>query len=249
MIILKSPDEIQKIRKASRVVAEVIEGITPMVVPGVTTYDLDRRAAEIMKEKGSKPAFKGYRGFPAVLCLSVNEEVVHGIPSTKKVLKEGDIIGIDCGVIIDGFYGDSAKTLPVGKVDAESEKLLRVTRESLEKGIEQMVVGKRLHDISWAVQSHAESNGFSVVREFVGHGIGRSLHEDPQVPNFGNPNTGIRLTAGMVLAIEPMVNVGVKEVKILEDGWTAVTLDGKRSAHFEHTIALTENGYEILSKL
>ncbi|QQR80817.1 MAG: type I methionyl aminopeptidase [Deltaproteobacteria bacterium] len=249
MIILKSPDEIQKIRKASRVVAEVIEGITPMVVPGVTTYDLDRRAAEIVKEKGSKPAFKGYRGFPAVLCLSVNEEVVHGIPSTKKVLKEGDIIGIDCGVIIDGFYGDSAKTLPVRKVDAESEKLLRVTRESLEKGIEQMVVGKRLHDISWAVQSHAESNGFSVVREFVGHGIGRSLHEDPQVPNFGNPNTGIRLTAGMVLAIEPMVNVGVKEVKILEDGWTAVTLDGKRSAHFEHTIALTENGYEILSKL
>ncbi len=249
MIILKSPEEISKIRKAAKVVAEVIEGIKPMVMPGVTTADLDKKAAELMKAKGAKPAFKGYRGFPAVLCLSVNEEVVHGIPSSKRVLQEGDIIGVDCGVIIDGFYGDSARTLPVGKVNAESDKLLQVTREALYKGIEQMEIGNRLHDISWAVQNHAESNGFSVVRKFVGHGIGRSLHEDPQVPNFGNPHTGIRLTAGMVLAIEPMVNVGTKDVKILEDGWTAVTLDGKRSAHFEHTIALTEDGYEILSEL
>lgn len=247
MIILKSPEEIQKIRKASKIVAEVLEEVAPMIVPGVTTQDIDRKAAELMKLKGSKPAFKGYRGYPAVLCLSVNEEVVHGIPSSKRILQEGDVIGVDCGVIVDGFYGDSARTFPVGKIDAESEKLLRVTRESLYKGIEQMVVGNRVHDISWAVQHHAESHGFSVVRDFVGHGVGRSLHEEPQVPNFGKPHTGIRLVAGMVLAIEPMVNAGVKEVKILEDGWTAVTLDGKRSAHFEHTIALTDKGFEILS--
>ncbi len=247
MIILKSPEEIDKIRKASKIVGEILQELQPLVVPGVTTKDLDRKAEELMKKKGAKPAFKGYRDYPAVLCTSVNEEVVHGIPSARKVLKEGDIIGIDCGVVIEGFFGDSAKTFSVGKLDEVSQKLLQVTEESLYLGIQQMVVGNRMNDIGWAVQSHAEQAGFSVVRDFVGHGVGRDLHEDPQVPNFGTPHTGIRLTAGMVLAIEPMVNLGVKEVKILEDGWTAVTVDGKRSAHFEHTIALTEKGFEILS--
>lgn len=247
MIILKSPEEIDKIRKASKIVGEILQELQSLVVPGVTTRDLDRKAEEWMKKKGAKPAFKGYRDYPAVLCTSVNEEVVHGIPSTRRVLKEGDIVGIDCGVVIEGFFGDSAKTFSVGKIDQEAQRLLQVTEESLHLGIQRMVVGNRMNDIGWAVQSHAEQAGFSVVRDFVGHGVGRDLHEDPQVPNFGDPHTGIRLTAGMVLAIEPMVNVGVKEVKILEDGWTAVTVDGKRSAHFEHTIALTEKGFEVLS--
>lgn len=249
MIILKSPEEVEKIRCASRIVGEVIQELEPMVKPGVTTGELDRRAEELMKKKGAKPAFKGYRGYPKVLCTSVNEKVVHGIPSDREVLKEGDIIGVDCGVIVEGFFGDSARTFPVGKVDEASQRLLDVTRESLYEGIRQMVVGRRIHDIGWAVQSCAEAGGFSVVRDFVGHGIGRSLHEEPQVPNFGKPNTGVRLTVGMVLAIEPMVNAGGPEVRVLEDGWTAVTADGRRSAHFEHTIALTEKGFEILSEL
>ncbi len=249
MIILKSPDEIEKMRKASRIVAEVIQELGPMVKPGVTTRDLDRQAEELMKKKGSIPAFKGYRGYPCVLCTSVNEEVVHGIPSANRVLKDGDIIGVDCGVIVDGFYGDSARTFPVGKVDEASQRLIDVTRESLDRGIGQIAAGNRIHDISWAVQSHVEAAGFSVVRDFVGHGIGRSLHEDPQVPNFGKPQTGIKLTVGMVLAVEPMVNVGGPEVRVLDDGWTAVTVDGRRSAHFEHTIALTEKGYEVLSRI
>ncbi len=249
MIILKSPEEIEKIRRASRIVGEVIQELEPMVKPGVTTGDLDRRAEELMEKKGAKPAFKGYRGYPKVLCTSVNEKVVHGIPSDREVLKEGDIIGVDCGVIVEGFFGDSARTFPVGKVDEPSQRLLDVTREALYEGIRQMVVGHRIHDIGWAVQSRAEAGGFSVVRDFVGHGIGRSLHEEPQVPNFGKPNTGVRLTVGMVLAIEPMVNAGGAEVRVLEDGWTAVTADGRRSAHFEHTIALTEKGFEILSEL
>lgn len=247
MIFLKSSDEIEKMRRASRVVAEVIQEIEPWVQPGVSTWELDRRAEELMKKKRAAPAFKGYRGYPRVLCTSINNVVVHGIPAEADVLKEGDIIGVDCGVVIDGFYGDSARTFPVGSVDQVSQRLIEATRESLFKGIEQMVVGNRLHDISWAVQNAVESQGFSVVRDFVGHGIGRSLHEEPQVPNFGTPKTGIRLSPGMVLAIEPMVNQGRPEVKVLDDGWTAVTIDGSRSAHFEHTIALTEKGYEILS--
>ncbi|MBI3541403.1 MAG: type I methionyl aminopeptidase [Deltaproteobacteria bacterium] len=248
MIILKSPEEIEKIRRASKVVGEIIAELEPMIKPGVTTKEIDKKAEELMRKKESIPAFKGYRGYPAVLCTSINEEVVHGIPSHRE-LKEGDVIGIDCGVIIDGFYGDSARTFPVGKIDAESQRLLDVTRESLYRGIRQMVVGNRLHDISWAVQSYAEENGYSVVRDFVGHGIGRSLHEEPQVPNFGTPHTGTRLSVGMVFAIEPMVNQGAHEVRVLEDGWTTVTKDGKYSAHFEHTIALTDKGFEILSEL
>lgn len=249
MIILKSEEEIQKIRKASKIVAEVLAALEVMVKPGATTADLDRVAEELMKKKKSIPAFKGYRDYPAVLCTSINEVVVHGIPSTKHILKEGDIIGVDCGVVVEGYYGDSARTFPVGKIDVESRKLLDVTRESLYSGIRQVVVGNRMNDIGWAVQSHAEQAGYSVVKDFVGHGIGRSLHEEPQVPNFGKPHTGLRLVAGMVLAIEPMVNMGTHEVRILKDGWTAVTADGRRSAHFEHTVALTEKGYEILSEL
>lgn len=235
-------------RRASRIVAEVIQELEPLVKPGVTTRELDRVAEELMKKKKARPAFKGYRGYPNVLCTSVNETVVHGIPS-EQALQEGDIIGVDCGVVIDGFYGDSARTFPVGTVDAESKRLLDVTRESLRRGIEQIVEGNRIHDISWAVQSAVEAEGFSIVRDFVGHGIGRNLHEDPQVPNFGTPRTGMRLGVGLVLAIEPMVNQGGADVKVLEDGWTAVTVDGKRSAHFEHTVALTEKGYEILSEI
>jgi methionyl aminopeptidase len=246
MIHLKSPEEMEKMRRASRIVAEVLQEIGPFVKPGVTTRELDSLAEEMMRKKKAVPAFKGYRGYPNVLCTSVNETVVHGIPSAL-TLNEGDIIGIDCGVVIEGFYGDSARTFPVGRIDPDSQRLIDVTRESLQKGIEQMAVGNRIHDISWAVQSHVEAAGFSIVRDFVGHGIGRSLHEEPQVPNFGTPRTGMRLSAGMVLAIEPMVNQGRPEVKVLEDGWTAVTVDGMRSAHFEHTIALTEKGFEILS--
>jgi methionyl aminopeptidase len=247
MIILKSPEEIEKMRKASRIVAEVIAEVSELIRPGATTQDLDRFAAERMAKKGAKPAFKGYRGFPCVLCTSVNEEVVHGIPSAKKVLKEGDIIGVDCGVVIEGYYGDAAKTFAVGRVDAESQRLMDITRESLEHGIQKMKVDGRIGDISRAVQEHVEKAGFSVVRDFVGHGIGRSLHEEPQVPNYGKANTGIRLSVGMVLAIEPMVNQGSPDVKVLDDGWTAVTSDARRSAHFEHTIALTSKGLEILS--
>lgn len=248
MIILKSAAEIEKIRKAAKIVAEVIEELGTMIQEGITTKELDRIAEELIRKKGAKPAFKGYRGYPASLCTSVNDTVVHGIPSDQ-VLREGDIVGIDCGAIIDGFYGDAAKTFPVGKMTPESQKLLEVTREALYQGIRQVSEGNRVHDISWAVQSHAEKAGFSVVRDFVGHGIGRNLHEEPQIPNFGTPGTGVRLTPGMVLAIEPMVNEGIPAVKVLEDGWTAVTLDGRRSAHFEHTVALTEKGCEILSEL
>ncbi len=249
MIILKSEEEIQKVKKSAKIVAEVLTELESLIKPGVSTFELDRIAEDLMKKKRSKPAFKGYRGYPCVLCTSVNEVIVHGIPSQKVILQEGDIIGVDCGVVVDGFYGDAAKTFGVGKVSAESEKLMKVTQESMMRGIEKILVGNRIHDISWAVQECAEAAGFSVVKEFVGHGVGRSLHEEPQIPNFGTPHTGIRLTPGMVLAIEPMVNLGTDKVKVLKDGWTAVTVDGRRSAHFEHTVALRENGYEILSIL
>lgn len=249
MIVLKSSEEIEKIKKASRIVAEVLERLKEEIKPGISTLELDHLAEDMMRKRKAQPAFKGYRGYQATLCTSVNEEVVHGIPSAKRVLQEGDIIGIDCGVIVDGFYGDAAKTFKVGLVSPESERLVRVTKEALDKAIEQIKVGNRLHDISWAVQSWAEQAGFSVVRDFVGHGIGRQLHEEPQVPNFGTPHTGVRLMAGMVLAIEPMVNEGAYPVRVLEDGWTAVTADGRRSAHFEHTVALTEKGTEVLSRV
>jgi methionyl aminopeptidase len=249
MIILKTPEEIEIIARASRLVAETLQFLKPHVRPGVTTDELDRLAEEFIRSRGGRPAFKGYRSYPKTLCISVNDQVVHGIPS-KRVLKEGDIVGLDLGTIVDGFYGDAAMTLPVGKIDPKAAELLRVTEAALYAGIEQAVVGNRLSDISHAVQERAESSGFSVVTDFVGHGIGRQLHEEPQVPNYGKPGQGPRLQAGMVLAIEPMVNMGASEVRVLEDQWTAVTKDGSLSAHFEHTIAIQPSGPpRILSQL
>jgi len=235
-------------RSANRVVVLVMNRLREKIRPGVTTLDLDRMAYEAILKEGSKPAFKGYRGFNHTLCISVNEEVVHGIPSAKRVLQAGDLVSIDCGVLKEDFYGDHAVTFPVGSMDEKSQRLLEVTKESLHLGIQEMQPGKRLGDISAAVQEHVEKHGFSVVRDFVGHGVGRALHEEPQLPNFGKRNTGLRLKPGLVLAIEPMVNVGTFEVETLSDGWTVVTKDRKRSAHFEHSVAITENGPDILSK-
>ncbi|MBI2980823.1 MAG: type I methionyl aminopeptidase [Deltaproteobacteria bacterium] len=249
MIVLKSEEEIRKIRTAAKMVAEVLMVLEDKVKPGITTKELDRIAEEKIRRLGAKPAFKGYRGFQAALCTSINEEIVHGIPSQVRILKEGDIIGLDCGVIYEGYYGDAAKTFPVGRIDSESSMLLQVTEEALGKGVLEVKTGNRIGDIAAAIQAHAERHGYGVVRDFVGHGIGRQLHEEPQVPNFGQPHTGLRLSTGMVLALEPMFNLGTQEVKILEDGWTAVTADGKRSAHFEHTVALTPKGGEVLSTL
>jgi methionyl aminopeptidase len=248
MIILKSLQEIEKIRKACLIVADVLDSIRGMIRPGVTTQSLDEFAERFIVAAGAKPAFKGYRGYPKTLCTSVNNEVIHGIPSKSSLLKQGDIISIDVGTIVDGFYGDAAITLPVGAITPEAERLLRVTEESLLRGIAQAKAGNRLYDISHAVQIHVESNGYSVVREYVGHGIGRNLHEDPQLPNFGAPGQGPRLKPGMVLAIEPMVNVGGSATVTQEDNWTAVTADGSLSAHFEHTIAIMPDGPWILTK-
>jgi len=248
MIFIKSDDEVARMRKPNRIVAELLDYLGGLVRPGVTTKELDTKAEEFIRKRGGKPAFKGYHGFPATICASINEEVVHGIPGSRR-LKEGDIIGIDLGVVMDGFYGDAAKTFAVGKIDSEAKRLMEVTEASLYKGISQAVAGNRLYDISHAVQQHVEAAGFSVVRDFVGHGIGRQLHEDPQVPNYGPPHQGPELEEGMALAIEPMVNEGTWQVKVLQDGWTVVTADGKRSAHFEHTIVITGNGPEILTRL
>jgi methionyl aminopeptidase len=249
MIILKTPAEIAVMAKASRVVAEALAVVRKAVCPGISTEELDRIAEEAIRARGAVPAFKGYRNYPKTLCASVNEQVVHGIPSKRK-LKEGDIIGLDLGAIVDGFYGDSAVTVAVGRIPEETAKLVQVTEEALYLGIKQAVVGNRLTDISNAVQQHVESAGFSVVTEFVGHGIGRQLHEEPQVPNYGKPGQGPRLQPGMVLAIEPMVNMGRSAVRVLEDRWTAVTVDGSLSAHFEHTIAVQPSGApHILSQL
>jgi methionyl aminopeptidase len=249
MIILKTPEEIAVMAKASKVVAEALAVLKNAVKPGVTTDELDRLAEAEIRARGGIPAFKGYRNYPKTLCASVNEQVVHGIPS-KRVLKEGDIIGLDLGAIVGGFYGDSAATVPVGRIDEKAATLVRVTEESLLLAIEQATVGHRLSDISHAVQRHVEAAGFSVVTEFVGHGIGRQLHEEPQVPNYGRPGQGPRLQAGMVLAIEPMVNMGGPAVRVLEDRWTAVTVDGSLSAHFEHTIAIQPSGPAlVLSRL
>jgi methionyl aminopeptidase len=249
MIILKTPDEIEVMAKASRVVAETLEVLKQAVRAGVTTDELDALAEAEILARGAKPAFKGYRHYPKTLCASVNEQVVHGIPSKRK-LKEGDIIGLDLGAIVDGFYGDSAVTVMIGEVSDKTAKLVRVTEESLMIGIEQAIVGRRLSDISHAIQRHVEGAGYSVVTEFVGHGIGRQLHEEPQVPNYGRPGQGPRLQTGMVLAIEPMVNMGGSAVRVLDDRWTAVTADGSLSAHFEHTIAVQASGpARILSRL
>ena len=249
MIILKTPDEIAVMAKASRVVAEALAVLKDAVKPGITTDELDRLAESEIRARGAMPAFKGYRNYPKTLCASVNEQVVHGIPS-KRVLKEGDIVGLDLGAIVGGFYGDSAVTVGVGRIDEKTATLVRVTEESLSLAIEQAQVGNRLSDISHAVQRHVEAAGYSVVTEFVGHGIGRQLHEEPQVPNYGKPGQGPRLQSGMVLAIEPMVNMGGSAVRVLDDRWTAVTVDGSLSAHFEHTIAIQPSGPAIvLSRL
>lgn len=248
MIILKSLQEIEKIRKAGRIVADVLDGVREMVRPGVSTQALDEFAERAIRAAGAAPAFKGYRGYPKTLCTSLNNEVIHGIPSKDVVLKQGDIISIDVGTIVDGFYGDAAITLPVGTISPEAERLIRVTAESLQRGIAQARAGNRLYDISHAVQGHVESNGYSVVREYVGHGIGRSLHEDPQIPNFGGPGQGPRLKPGMVFAIEPMVNAGGSATVVREDHWTAITADGSLSAHFEHTIAVMPDGPWVLTQ-
>lgn len=248
MIILKTPQEIELIAKASRVVALTIAFLRDRVKPGVTTADLDRWAEDFIVREGARPAFKGYRGYPATLCTSVNEEVVHGIPSPRKRLEEGDIIGVDVGAIIEGYHGDAAVTLPVGAISDQAAQLIRVTEEALEAGLAQVNVGNRLSDVSHAIQAVAEGGGYSVVTDFVGHGIGRNLHEDPQVPNFGKPGEGPRLKEGLVLAIEPMVNVGGSAVEVLDDRWTVVTRDRKLSAHFEHTIALTVDGPKVLTR-
>ena len=248
MIVLKSQQEIAYMREAGRIVAETLELIRQAVKPDVTTQELDRIADEYIRERGAIPAFKGYNGFPGSICASVNEEVVHGIPGPRK-LKNGDIISVDIGTLINGFYGDAAMTFPVGEVAPEVAQLLKVTEESLYKGIAQAVADQRLYDISHAVQIHAEEFGYGVVRDYVGHGIGRKMHEDPQIPNYGAPGRGPRLKPGMTLAIEPMINMGTYEVKTLRDNWTVITRDGKWSAHFEHTIAVTDGEPEILTRL
>ncbi len=246
MIIYKSRGEIETMNRCNRIVTQILLALKRQVAPGITTKDLDRTAEKMCQDAGVRPAFKGYRGYPAVLCASVNEEVVHGIPSPKKVLQEGDIIGLDFGVVLDGYYGDAAITVPVGRASSEAVELMRVTRESLQFGIAAARPGGRLSDVSAAVQRHAESRGYSVVREFVGHGIGTSLHEDPQVPNYGAPGSGPVLKEGLVLAIEPMINAGAPAVRIHADGWTASTVDGSLSAHFERSVAITEDGPWVL---
>lgn len=246
---LKSAKELGAMREAGAIVASTLAVLSMAAQAGVSTAELDKISADELRKKGAKPAFLGYHGFPGSLCVSLNSEVVHGIPSPKRKLKDGDLVSLDFGCIIRGWYADAAVTVQVGTPTAEGQKLMAVTRESLEKAIEAMKPGARLGDVSAAVQTHVEDNGFSVVRDFVGHGIGRALHEDPPVPNFGKAGTGMRLSPGLVLAIEPMVNAGGHEVKTLDDGWTAVTKDGSLSAHFEHTIVVTEDGREVLTRL
>jgi len=247
MIILKSRMELDVMREAGRIVALTHQELAKAIKPGVTTKELDELAETFIRSKGALPSFKGYGGFPGSICTSVNEELVHGIPG-KRTLQEGDIISIDIGACLEGYHGDSAWTYAVGKISEEDQRLMRVTEESLYKGLEKAIPGERLSDISHAIQVHAEAAGFSIVREYVGHGVGQSLHEDPQIPNYGPPGRGPRLKPGMVLAIEPMVNAGERYVRTLEDNWTVVTVDGKNCAHYEHTIAITEDGYEILTK-
>jgi len=248
MIIIKSKDEIERMAEACRIVAETLLALKEMAEVGITTKELDRVAEDFIIKKGASPAFKGYRGYPASICASVNEEVIHGIPSQRR-LKEGDIVGIDLGVLYNGFYGDAAITVAIGKVSPIAERLMRVTESALYRGIERAVEGARVSDISNAIQSCVEQEGFSVVRMFTGHGIGRALHEEPQVPNFGPPGRGPRLREGMTLAIEPMVNVGGYDVQILDDGWTVITKDRTLSAHFEHTVAITGSGPRVLTKI
>lgn len=247
MIICKSPAEIEKLRRSGRIVREVLEELRDRVKPGMATLELEKYTEKRLAELKAKPAFKGYRGYPCCLCASVNEQIIHGIPSGRR-LQEGDILGLDLGVIVEGYVGDSALTVAIGAVSEPVQKLLRVGEEALELAIAQARVGKRVGDISAAIQTYAEGNGCSVVREFVGHGIGRDLHEEPQIPNFGTPGRGPSLKEGMVLAIETMINSGGSEVRVLDDHWTAVTADGGFSAHFEHMVAITRNGPDVLTR-
>jgi methionyl aminopeptidase len=249
MITIKSSRELNLMRDANKIVAETHEYLKEFIKPGISTQEIDKKGDEFIRQHGAEPSFKGYRGYPASVCVSINDEVVHGIPSKDRILKEGDIVSLDIGTFYKGFNGDAARTFPVGKVSKEAQKLIDVTRVSLEKGINKALYKSHLSDISNAVQSYVEKNNFSVVREYVGHGIGRNMHEPPQIPNFGPPGHGPILKEGMTLAIEPMVNVGNYKVKTLDDNWTVVTKDGSLSAHFENTIAITKNGPEILSKV
>jgi methionyl aminopeptidase len=245
---IKSANEIALMREAGRIVREILDALEAMAAPGLTTWELDRVAEDLTRKKGAKPAFKGYRGYPAVLCASVNEEVVHGIPSRKRKLGEGDLLKLDFGVSFRGYFGDSARTVPIGQPSPEARRLTEATKAALEKAIEVVGPGRRIGDIGAAVQELVEARGYSVVRDFTGHGIGRALHEAPQVPNFGRPGEGTKLLPGMVLAVEPMVNAGTHEVVVLDDDWTAVTFDGKLSAHFEHTILVTDHGRDVLTR-
>ena len=248
MIIGKSKRELEKMRAAGQLVGLVLQDLSEMVEPGISTIEIDRRAEKMIRDAGALPTFKGYHGFPYSICASVNEQVVHGFPSDYK-LKEGDIFSIDCGVTLDGYVGDTATTVPVGRVSDDWLDLVRVTEECLDRAIEECRPGKHLGDIGAAVQQHAEAHGYSVVRDYVGHGIGRRMHEDPQIPNYGKPGQGPKIKAGYVFAVEPMVNMGTHHTKVLGDGWTVITLDGKPSAHSEHTIAITEEGPEVLTKV
>ena len=249
MITIKNAREIEYMKEAGRIVAKVLHDIESSIVPGVTTLQLDQIAEHIIRSNGATPSFKGLYGFKGSICTSINNELVHGIPSKSVVLKEGDIISIDVGACYKGYHGDSARTYPVGKISDEAARLLKVTEESLYKGLEQAKAGNRVTDISHAIQEYAESFGYSVPRDYTGHGVGTEIHEDPIVPNFGNPGRGTLLKTGMTIAVEPMIQQGVKETKTLRDGWTVVSADGKLSAHFEHTVVITDNGYEILTKL
>jgi methionyl aminopeptidase len=246
MIIGKSKRELEKMRAAGQLVGQVLSHLRTLVEPGVTTMEIDRAAEKMIRDAGALPTFKGYNGFPYSICASVNEQIVHGFPSNYR-LQEGDIFSIDVGVTLEGFVGDTATTVPVGKVSEDRLKLIRITEECLERAIEQCRPGKHLGDIGWAVQEHAEANGYSIVRDYVGHGIGRRMHEDPQIPNYGRPGLGQKIKAGYVFAVEPMVNLGTHHTKVLADGWTVVTMDGQPSAHVEHTIAITEEGPEVLT--
>lgn len=247
MIIIKTDNEIEYMRQAGKIVGDTLLKLEEAVKPGITTAELDRIAEEYIVKQGAKPSFKGYCGFPASICASVNEEVVHGIPSNKIVLQEGDIISIDCGAMLNGYHGDAARTFPVGRISEEAKRLIEVTKESFFKGVKNAVIGNKLTDISAEVQKYAESFGYSLVRDYVGHGIGKDMHEDPEVPNFGRPGRGPGLCKGMVLAIEPMVNMGKYHVKVEPNNWTVVTEDGSLSAHYENTVAILENGPEILT--
>jgi methionyl aminopeptidase len=249
MISIKSPRELNIMREVNKIVAETHEYLSEIIKPGISTAEIDKKGDEFIRKHGAEPSFKGYRGYPASICVSINDEVVHGIPNPMRILKEGDIVSLDIGAFYKGFNGDAARTLPVGKVSKEAQKLIDVTRVSLEKGINKAFSKNHLSDISNAVQTYVEKNRFSVVREYVGHGIGRDMHEPPQIPNFGSPGHGPILKEGMTLAIEPMVNVGDFKVETIDDNWTVITKDGSLSAHFENTIAITKNGPEILSKV